>query len=169
MHLFACPEFSTSAPYNKLSHFIAYALHRTKLDPCVTFAALVLLQRLKARYPFATGSSGHRLFISTYMLASKVICEDSFANKSWCIVAGGMFQLREINQMEREMIQWLDWELNVESGALKELEDMVRKYFAGLGPSPTYVRPPIYRPIRLRQTAFATNAISYCRKHFCYH
>ncbi|KAF8121247.1 hypothetical protein EV363DRAFT_1568827, partial [Boletus edulis] len=36
----------------------------------VTFAALVLLQRLKARFPTAWGSSGHRLFISAFMLAS---------------------------------------------------------------------------------------------------
>ncbi|KZP03778.1 hypothetical protein FIBSPDRAFT_1014497 [Athelia psychrophila] len=30
------------------------------------------------------------------------------------IVGQGMFQLREVNQMEREMCQYLDWELNVE-------------------------------------------------------
>jgi hypothetical protein len=52
-----------------------------------------------------------------------------------------MFQLREINQMEREMCQYLDWELSVEPSTLKELEDImiVRKDFAGPGPSPTYV------------------------------
>ena len=72
-HLFACP--------------IAYALHRTKLHPSVTFAALVLLQGLKARFPTARGSSGHRLFISAFMITSKVICNDTYSNKSWSIVA----------------------------------------------------------------------------------
>jgi hypothetical protein len=42
----------------KLPNFIAYALHRTKLPSSVTFAALVLLQRLKAvpyrPWPFRT-------------------------------------------------------------------------------------------------------------------
>jgi hypothetical protein len=105
----------------------------------VTFASLVLLQRLKARFPTARGSSGHRLFISAFMIASKVICDDTYSNKSWSIVGQGMFQLREINQMEREMCQYLDWELNVEPSTLKEFEAMVRKDFAGPGPYPTYV------------------------------
>ena len=69
-HLFACPELPPSSSY-----FIAYILHRTKLHPSVTFAALVLLQRLKAHFPTTWGSSGHRLFVSTFMLASKVICD----------------------------------------------------------------------------------------------
>jgi hypothetical protein len=50
-----------------------------------------------------------------------------------------MFQLREINQMEREMCQYLDWELNIEPSTPKEFEAMVRKDFAGPGPYPTYV------------------------------
>ncbi|EGO00719.1 hypothetical protein SERLA73DRAFT_178625 [Serpula lacrymans var. lacrymans S7.3] len=143
-HLFACPEYppSTSGSSTKLPYFIAYALHRTKLHASVTFAALVLLQRLKARFPTARGSSGHRLFVSAFMIASKVICDDTYSNKSWSIVAQGMFQLREINQMEREMCQYLDWELNVDPVTLKEFEEMVRKDFAGPGPYPTYILPP---------------------------
>ena len=50
-----------------------------------------------------------------------------------------MFQLREINQMEHEMCQYLDWELNVEPLTLKEFKAMACKDFAGLGPYPTYV------------------------------
>ena len=123
----------------ELPFFIAYAFHSTKLHSSITFAALVLLERLKARFPTARGSSGHRLFLSALMIASKVICDDTYSNKSWSIVGQGMFQLREINQMEREMCQYLDWELNVEPGTLKEFEDMVRKDFTGPGPYPTYV------------------------------
>ena len=41
---------------------------------------------------------------------------------------------QEINQMEREMCSYLEWQLNVELSALKELESMVRKDFKGLGP-----------------------------------
>ncbi|KAI5981972.1 hypothetical protein EDD15DRAFT_2405847, partial [Pisolithus albus] len=141
--LFACPELppSSSGSKVKLQKFIAYALHRTKLHPSAAFAALVLLQRLKARFPTARGSSSHRLFISAFMLASKVICDDTYSNKSWSIVAQGMFQLREINQMEREMCQYLEWELNVDPSTLSEFEAMVRKDFAGIGPFPTYILP----------------------------
>ncbi|EPQ55085.1 hypothetical protein GLOTRDRAFT_41750, partial [Gloeophyllum trabeum ATCC 11539] len=148
-HLFACPDYpppstttSPSTPSPPLANFIAYALHRTRLHSSVTFAALYLLQRLKARFPAARGSSGHRLFISAFMIASKVICDDTYSNKSWCIVGQGMFALREINQMEREMCSYLEWELNVEPSLLKEFEAKVKKDFAGAGPYPTYTVPP---------------------------
>ncbi|KAI9433920.1 hypothetical protein H4582DRAFT_2060597 [Lactarius indigo] len=60
-HLFACPDVPpppappSTTPTPRLDHFIAYALHRTRLHPSVTFAALYLLQRLKARFPAAKG------------------------------------------------------------------------------------------------------------------
>ena len=109
-HLFACPKYppTSSGSNMKLLYFIAYALHRMKLHSSVTFAALVLLQRLKARFPTACSSSGHHHFISVFMIASKVICDDTYSNKSWSIVGQGMIQLREINQMECEMCQYLD-------------------------------------------------------------
>jgi len=132
--LFACPELpppSTNVsssgqpvPSPKLAQFVAYALHRTRLAPCVTFAALYLLQRLKNRFPAARGSSGHRLFISAFMIASKVVCDDTYSNKSWAVVGQGMFQLREINQMEREMCGYLEWQLNID---YLELEDFTAK------------------------------------------
>ncbi|KAJ6589823.1 hypothetical protein DFH09DRAFT_1140209 [Mycena vulgaris] len=141
-HLFACPPFPPQSTHSqaKLPYFIAYALHRTKLHQAVTYAALVLLQRLKARFPTARGSSGHRLFISAFMIASKVICDDTYSNKSWSIVAQGMFTLREINQMEREMCNYLDWELTVDNPILGNFETMVQRDFPpnSKGPYPTY-------------------------------
>jgi len=131
-HLFACPDYPpapNAASHTKLPYFVAYAIHRTKLHPSVTFAALALLQRLKARFPSARGSSGHRLFISAYMISSKVMCDDTYSNKSWCIVAQGMFTLREINQMEREMCNYLDWELTVDDPILGEFEEALKRDF----------------------------------------
>ncbi|KAJ7044310.1 hypothetical protein C8F04DRAFT_1070143 [Mycena alexandri] len=141
-HLFACLPYPPQSTHlhAKLPHFIAYAIHRTKLHSAVTYAALVLLQRVKARFPTARGSCGHRLFISAFMIASKVICDDTYSNKSWSIVAQGMFTLREINQMEREMCNYLDWELTVDSPVLRDFADMVQRDFApnSEGPYPTY-------------------------------
>jgi len=114
-------------------------LHRTKLHTAVTFAALVLLQRLKARFPSARGSSGHRLFISAYMISSKVMCDDTYSNKSWSIVAQGMFSLREVNQMEREMCNYLDWELTVDDPILTNFEKAVKADFGEHKPAyPNY-------------------------------
>lgn len=95
----------------------------------VTFSALVLLQRLKARFPTARGSCGHRLFITAFMISSKVMCDDTYSNKSWCIAAQSMFTLREINQMEREMCQYLEWELTVDPATLSNFETALKNDF----------------------------------------
>ncbi|PPQ76875.1 hypothetical protein CVT26_001466 [Gymnopilus dilepis] len=130
-HLFASPDYSQSSTQAqaKLPYFIAYALHQTKLHPSITFAALVLLQRLKARFPSARGLSSHRLFILAYMISSKVMRDDTYSNKSWCIVAQGMFTLREVNQMERDMCTYLDWELTVDNPILSNFEDTIKVDF----------------------------------------
>ncbi|KAF7797748.1 hypothetical protein EIP86_008948 [Pleurotus ostreatoroseus] len=75
------------------------------------------------------------------MLASKVICEDTYSNKSWSIVAQSMFALREINQMEREMCSYLEWQLNVDPMELHDFEKKVRADFKGQGPYPSYDLP----------------------------
>jgi hypothetical protein len=73
------------------------------------------------------------------MIASKVICDDTYSNKSWSIVAQGMFTLREINQMEREMCNYLDWELTVDNPILSNFQIMVKEDFrSSQGPYPTY-------------------------------
>ncbi|KAI0317126.1 hypothetical protein OF83DRAFT_1172242 [Amylostereum chailletii] len=164
-HLFACPELppagsatTTAVPSPRLDTFIAYALHRTRLHVSVTFAALYLLQRLKARFPAAKGSSGHRLFISAFMLASKIICDDTYSNKSWCIVVQGMFALREINQMEREMCSYLEWQLNVDPTVLREFETRVRRDFSSVGPYPPLLLPtPASDPSPSNPTFFGSS------------
>ncbi|KAG1845307.1 hypothetical protein DFJ58DRAFT_664362, partial [Suillus subalutaceus] len=44
----------------------------------------------------------HQIRKAAALLTSKVICDDTYSNKSWSIVAQGMFQLREINQVRRQ-------------------------------------------------------------------
>ena len=87
------------------------------------------------------------------MIASKVNCDDIYPNKYWCIASQGMFALREIDQMEREMCSYLEWQLNVEPSALKEFESMVRRDFKGPGPHPALdTTCPIERTLRPSET-----------------
>ncbi|KDR76621.1 hypothetical protein GALMADRAFT_452235 [Galerina marginata CBS 339.88] len=163
-HLFACPEeppaSSPSHSQAKLPFFIAYALYRTKLHSAVTFTALLLLQRLKTRFPSARGSSGHRLFISAFMIASKVVCDDTYSNKSWCIVAQNMFTLREINQMEREMCSYLDWELWVDGKNLSNFTKAVTEDFGEDKDWRTYPAYPssfVSKRAKPKETSFENN------------
>jgi hypothetical protein len=80
------------------------------------------------------------------MIASKIICDDTYSNQSWGIVAQKMFALKEINQMEREMCGYLEWNLNVQGAELADFEAKVR---AEHGPRVSVpVFPVEHRPIR---------------------
>ena len=73
------------------------------------------------------------------MISSKVMCDDTYSNKSWSVVAQGMFNLREINQMEREMCNYLEWELTAANPMLSTFETAVRRDFREQKPVyPTY-------------------------------
>ncbi|TDL16318.1 hypothetical protein BD410DRAFT_889897 [Rickenella mellea] len=100
--------------------FFPYALHQTRLHTMSHLLAVALLKRLKTRFPDAL-SSGHRLFLSVFVIASKVLypCDDRYSNENWALVGQGMFALMEINQMEREMCAYLEWLLNVPSEDLE--------------------------------------------------
>ena len=119
---------SPEAP--RLAHFVAYALYRTRLPMLITYYGLFLLKRLKIRYPVARGSSGHRLFFSAFMIASKMVCDDSYNNKSWVIVGQHLFSLREVNQMERELLTYLDMHINASTDELSEMVTELEQYGA---------------------------------------
>ncbi|KAG9076455.1 hypothetical protein FS749_011771 [Ceratobasidium sp. UAMH 11750] len=104
------------------------------------------------------------LYISAFMIASKVICDDTYSNKSWCVVGQGMFTLHESNQMEREMCGYLEWVLNVKPEDLRDFEAMVRKEYGSASPTPAPVAVPIPRQpaeSRKQPTADYDNANPY--------
>ena len=81
--------FSSIVPINRkptestipLPKFIAYAFHCTHLPPSVAYHSLFLLSHLKSRYPVTSCAFGHHLFLTSYMLSLKVICNDTYSNK----------------------------------------------------------------------------------------
>ncbi|KAI0038506.1 hypothetical protein FA95DRAFT_1452910, partial [Auriscalpium vulgare] len=136
-HVFACPTSPTNQPnppdpqpneHNpQLELFIAYALYRAKLHTSVTFTALYLLQRLKEKFPYKfMAVDGRRLFITVFIVASKLLCDNIYPSSSWCIVAQHKFLLSEINRMERELLRYLDWQLYVDPHALEDFKKQVR-------------------------------------------
>ena len=105
----------------------SYSLYRTRLPLPIVHQALFLLGKLKQRYPTARGSatSAHRLFLSSLMLSSKISMDDTYSNKSWQVVGQGLFELREVNQMERELFAFLGWNVVVRDEELAAWVDEV--------------------------------------------
>lgn len=145
IHLFDCPDIPPTSctgpvlPPPTLEYFIAYALYRTRLPNVVTFSALYLLLRLKMRYPDAHAPSEHRLFLTSFMISSKFLCDDTYTDQAWLVVGQGMFELQGLNAMERDMCQKLDWKLNIYPEVLRGFERDFRADFKGDGPYPHYI------------------------------
>lgn len=87
------------------------------------------------------------------MLASKVVCDDTYSNKSWAVVGQGMFALREINQMEREMLGYLEWSLNVPGEDLAKFEREVRRIYGSSSGRDGNGRDGFGRGVEMRLTA----------------
>ena len=94
---------------------------------------------IKAQFPAICDFSGHHLFISAFMLTSKVICDNTYFNKFWSIISQGIFSLREINQMKCEIYSYLKWQLNIDLSQLWDFESKVWQDFKRPGPYPNYV------------------------------
>jgi hypothetical protein len=56
------------------------------------------------------------------MILSKEIRINTYSNRSWSVVAHGIFSLREVNQMEREMCSYLEGKLIVDNTTLTKFE-----------------------------------------------
>ena len=122
-HLYPCPP-----SHPDLENFISCTLDKTRLHHSVLFASLILLQRLKACYP-SYGVNRHRIFISAFIISSKFMCDDKHSNKTWSKVTLPVFDLSEINQMEREICNYLDWNLTISNPMLSNFMTAVKRDF----------------------------------------
>lgn len=105
-------------------------MHRTKLHRSVAIVALLFMQRVKSRHSTARASSGHRVFLASFIIASKVVNDDPFCNTAWLSVVRNMFSLQDINQMEREMCKYLDWDFTFDKATLEKFETHVDHDFS---------------------------------------
>ena len=92
-----------------------------KLHLAITIAALILFHHSKARFPSAWGLLGHHLFISAYMMPSKIICDGTSSNKLWSTVAQEIYVAGGLQSFGLGADCW--WSL------LSTLEKMIRQNF----------------------------------------
>ncbi|EPZ35639.1 hypothetical protein ROZALSC1DRAFT_27074 [Rozella allomycis CSF55] len=93
--------------------FLKEILGRTRLSTITLVLALFYLDRLKGMHPACRGThgSGHRLLLSSLMVSSKYLFDDTYDNKTWCLVSK-CFSLSEVNQMENEFLYFLQYKLS---------------------------------------------------------
>ncbi|KAI8896609.1 hypothetical protein BC833DRAFT_596905 [Globomyces pollinis-pini] len=113
--VFKCDSSPSSSFKNPiaLQPFLTNIMNRTRINTLTLITAFYYLDRLKQRHPNCKGSpgAGHRLFLAAILIASKYLYDDTFDNCAWATVSSGLFELQQVNHMEREMLGFLDYTL----------------------------------------------------------
>ncbi|KAJ7110746.1 hypothetical protein C8R43DRAFT_1139310 [Mycena crocata] len=109
-----------------LAIFIARVLHNSQYCSNVVFGALYI----------------YRGFISALMLSAKTLGDQSYKNYNWVLIGQRMFDLLEINQMERQLLEFLDWQLVLPVRELSIFRASMQRDFGCDSTSyPTYLEP----------------------------
>lgn len=99
-----------------LMTFINRLVKHTNVYTGTLMATLVLLNRLKVKLPHnaqGLACTRHRIFLSCLILASKFHNDSSPKNVHWAAYTDGLFSLKDINLMERQLLQLLNWKVQV--------------------------------------------------------
>lgn len=132
-------NMSVESRISDLERFIANLVWHSKVRAATLMSSLVYLSRLKARLQNCIGhpSTPYRLFLANLILTAKYLNDKSPWNKEWAKYAflravdangdnlghGFHFSTAGINEMERQLLDLLSWDLKIENSDLyHELE-----------------------------------------------
>ncbi|KJA21013.1 hypothetical protein HYPSUDRAFT_55796 [Hypholoma sublateritium FD-334 SS-4] len=96
-----------------LPTYIARALARSALPLPVVIGAMALLLRYKDAVPYsvAYGNDAARLFLAAVLVSAKVADAAKAPLEWWADIGGGVFGVRELKRMERELCRVLQWDV----------------------------------------------------------
>ncbi|KAH7094057.1 hypothetical protein BKA62DRAFT_663290 [Auriculariales sp. MPI-PUGE-AT-0066] len=117
-------DLRRSPSSGELVEYITWTLRRTKLRAwrVTAFGALVLLGRLKEKSQIKVGGSvwrcGCRLWLLTFMLASKSLVDNTFGQRAWAELGRTILTRQTLDKLERGLCRTLDWELVITDAEL---------------------------------------------------
>lgn len=115
-------------PFPSLMTFISKLVRYTNVYTGTLMATLVYLNKLKSKLPQdAQGlpCTRHRIFLACLILSAKYHNDSSPKNKHWTRYTDGLFDLADVNLMERQLLSLLNWDLRVEE---QDLIDVLGKF-----------------------------------------
>lgn len=110
----------------KVEQFISQLVKVSKVPASTLLPTLVYLNRIKSRLQlqlYWPRYARHQIFLTCLIMAAKYVNDISPKNKHWARHAtfnGFKFYTNEVNHMEKQLLQLLDWDLRVKEEDLYE-------------------------------------------------
>lgn len=99
-----------------LLEFIQNLVYATHAIPVSILVSMALLDRLGSKLPpRVSGSSEtcHRVLLAALILANKLLYDVPMKNLVWSECSGGLYSVEEINLMEKQFLEFIDFNTNV--------------------------------------------------------
>lgn len=123
--------------YPQIIDFIQQIVNKACVSGCSLIVSLLYIDRLKARLPEnARGlpCSKYRIFLAAIIIATKFLNDRPPRNKSWAKFSGHAFSLSDINLMERQFLELLQYNLSF------KLSEIVKYFFEISSPQSIFSR-----------------------------
>lgn len=109
-------EWDPSVP--KLITFIKRLVIHSNVQTATLMATAVYLTKLKDIIPSdvcGIETTIHRIFLGCLILASKILNDTSPMNKYWAKYTEGLLNIREVNTIERELLEYFQWNIQLDT------------------------------------------------------
>lgn len=119
-----------------LVDFIKGLIKHSNVQTPTLMSTVVYLTRLRSIIPatvYGIETTRHRIFLGCLILAAKNLNDSSPLNKHWSRYTNGLLDIREVNTIERELLEYFDWKLRIDtqdlvtclSSFLKPIKDQI--------------------------------------------
>ncbi|CAG60933.1 uncharacterized protein GVI51_J06171 [Nakaseomyces glabratus] len=101
----------------ELSLFVEELVASSKVQASTLMATAVYLDRLSRIIPSnvcGIETTKHRMFLGCLILSSKSLDDSSLFNKHWTKYCNGLLTLKEVNSIERELLSYFNWDINIQ-------------------------------------------------------
>lgn len=103
-------------PAPPLTKFIKKLVTHSNVQTPTLMATSVYLAKLRSIIPsnvYGMETTRHRIFLGCLILSAKTLNDSSPLNKHWAKYTDGLLSIREVNTIERELLEYFDWNVIV--------------------------------------------------------
>ena len=126
-------------PIPSLISFIKKLVTYSNVQTPTLMATSVYLTKLRSIIPNnvrGMETTRHRLFLGCLILSAKSLNDSSPSNKCWAKYTNGLISLREVNTIERELLDYFNWNVNIKvDDLISSLMDLLVPFGAQLARS----------------------------------